>query len=296
MSNVTLPSTCTSIGSSAFQNCTSLNSIILPTVCTSIGGSAFQGCSALNNVNIPTACTTIGSAVFQNCSSLVNLTLPSSLTSIGTGAFSFTGINTLVIPDGVSLLDNSMCQQATSLSTITLPNTPTITVNANVFTYQTGAGASIVRFDCPLTKVYCRAQTPPSIIGSGTLSTTSILSTCKLYVPAAAVTAYKNSINSPWSLFNDNNILSIESLTSAIDEISSNAVKLQIFPSVVMDHFSIQNIENVKKVEIVSMMGQIVRSFQQSLSSYTVSDLKAGNYLVKVYTQTTTEVGQIVKL
>ncbi|MCQ2197162.1 MAG: leucine-rich repeat domain-containing protein [Bacteroidaceae bacterium] len=42
--NVTIKEGVTSIGSSAFQKCSSLSSVVIPSSLTSIGSSAFRGC------------------------------------------------------------------------------------------------------------------------------------------------------------------------------------------------------------------------------------------------------------
>ena len=78
----------TSIRSSAFQTCSSLQSITIPSSVTSIGDYAFSGCSSLQSINIPSSVTSIGDYAFQNCSSLQSINIPSSVTSIGTSAFS----------------------------------------------------------------------------------------------------------------------------------------------------------------------------------------------------------------
>ncbi|MBQ5398583.1 MAG: leucine-rich repeat domain-containing protein [Ruminococcus sp.] len=89
LTEINLPDSLTSIGSSAFQSCMSLTEINLPDSLTSIGNSAFSSCSALTEINFPDSLKTIGTAAFSNCLALTELTLPDSLTSIGAQVFSY---------------------------------------------------------------------------------------------------------------------------------------------------------------------------------------------------------------
>ncbi|MFR6424692.1 MAG: leucine-rich repeat domain-containing protein [Oscillospiraceae bacterium] len=79
--------TVTSIGGSAFDNCTSLTSVTIPDSVTSIGWYAFDGCTSLTSVTIPDSVTSIGRYAFDGCTSLTSVTIPDSVTSIGDGAF-----------------------------------------------------------------------------------------------------------------------------------------------------------------------------------------------------------------
>ena len=54
---------------------------------TSIGGSAFRDCSKLTSITIPNSVTIIGDSAFRNCASLSNLPILKSVTSIGESAF-----------------------------------------------------------------------------------------------------------------------------------------------------------------------------------------------------------------
>ena len=65
----------TSIGGSAFKDCTSLTAINIPDGVTSIGGSAFQDCYSLTAINIPDGVTSIGNNAFYKCRELYDVVI-----------------------------------------------------------------------------------------------------------------------------------------------------------------------------------------------------------------------------
>ena len=64
----------TSIGDSAFENNSSLMSVIIPEGVTSIGNSAFRDCFALTSITIPSSVTSIGYRAFNGCGGLETIT------------------------------------------------------------------------------------------------------------------------------------------------------------------------------------------------------------------------------
>lgn len=121
ISNITLSSTVTEIGQSAFGNCTSLTSINLQNV-EVVGEQAFYGCSSLNTVEMPNvikieknafdSCNSlvkvsmpkvenIADYIFARCNSLRSINVPSSITSVSNYAFSWITSDglTIYVPD-----------------------------------------------------------------------------------------------------------------------------------------------------------------------------------------------------
>lgn len=74
------------VGTSAFEALTSLQSVTLPSSITTINTDAFYGCTKLGSVNLPEGLTTINQRAFYNCN-LTSVTIPATVTSIGNGAF-----------------------------------------------------------------------------------------------------------------------------------------------------------------------------------------------------------------
>ena len=77
----------TSIGESAFRECTELTSVTIPNSVMTIGRESFYACIGLTSVTIPNGVTTIGDAAFIGCNGLTSVTIPNSVTSMGNAAF-----------------------------------------------------------------------------------------------------------------------------------------------------------------------------------------------------------------
>ena len=123
LTSITIPNSVTSIGSIAFSNCSSLTSITIPNSVTSIGSIAFSDCSSLTSITIPNSVSSIGSEVFAGCSGLTSVTIPNSVKSIGRAAFSdCSSITSITIPNSVKSIGSSAFSECSSLTTITIPN------------------------------------------------------------------------------------------------------------------------------------------------------------------------------
>ena len=89
LAEVSLPSTLTEIGYSAFSH-TALTSIDIPDSVTKIGGSAFSTCTELTGeICLPESLTMIYDTAFYNCDRITSVRIPSGVTSIGAGAFKY---------------------------------------------------------------------------------------------------------------------------------------------------------------------------------------------------------------
>ena len=83
----------TSIGGSAFFDCSSLTSITIPNSVTSIGYSAFWGCSSLASVTIPNSVTKIGEYAFYGCDKLVDVYCYATTPPVTKGEDTFSNYN-----------------------------------------------------------------------------------------------------------------------------------------------------------------------------------------------------------
>ena len=126
LTSITIPDGVTSIGDCTFMGCTSLTSIIIPDGVTSIGGSAFYYCTSLINITIPDGVTSIGGCAFMGCSNLTSITIPDGVTSIGDHAFfDCTSLTSITIPDSVTSIGYDAFNRCSSLTYITIPDSVT---------------------------------------------------------------------------------------------------------------------------------------------------------------------------
>lgn len=99
-----------------------ITSVTLPSTITAIPASAFRNCKNLKAVTIPESVKSIGSYAFTDCSGLTSIKLPESLMTIREFAFASTGLTSITIPDGVTILEHRSLQNCHSLTSITVGN------------------------------------------------------------------------------------------------------------------------------------------------------------------------------
>lgn len=146
----------TSIGNSAFSNCSNLESVSIPSSVLKIQGSAFKNCTSLSSITIPTSVKEIQDYAFGGCKKLNSIYISNSVTSIGESAFAgcinlttievdagnsaydsrnncnaiietssnklIAGCLYTIIPDGVISIGSYAFRNLTDLKNITIPN------------------------------------------------------------------------------------------------------------------------------------------------------------------------------
>ena len=114
LQSINFPSSLVSIGSYAFAGCSSLQSIDFPQSLVSIGSYAFAGCSGLQSAPaIPLGCT-LGNQIFNNCTGLTVVSLKKLGSGMFTGCTAIETINSYIEePTAISLFDSSIYSTAT---------------------------------------------------------------------------------------------------------------------------------------------------------------------------------------
>lgn len=173
VSSIVIPSTIngypvTSIGYKAFENHSSLKSIVLPDGIKTIGLAAFRYCKSLSSIIIPSSVTSIRQFAFSGCNSLTEIvveegntnyssdengvlynlgksvivccpgamtsfTIPDTVTTIGNDAFNeHRNISIVTIPSSVTSISSQSFEGCTALKSITIPDSVAI-IRYNAF-------------------------------------------------------------------------------------------------------------------------------------------------------------------
>lgn len=142
---VTIPASITSIGNSAFLNCSDIKFLTIPNSVLNVGDEAFSGCSGIKHLAIEDGKSELmlGSEPFSSCNftslflgrtlkhttspfgnieSLTSITISDSVTSLGNGVFWRTGLKSVVIPESVTAIGESAFAQCLNLESIEMPD------------------------------------------------------------------------------------------------------------------------------------------------------------------------------
>ncbi len=214
LTSITISTTITSIGYGAFMNCKGLTSITIPSSVVAIGELPFAACYALteikvegtnpaytsvdgvlfdkakktliqypsgrsgNTYTIPSGVTVIGNSAFYGCKTLTSIDIPNNVQDFGGSTFSGTGLTSVTVPIGVSVIKSYLFDYCTELTSVTLP--------AGI----TEIEHEVFRSCKKLKDVTARMQTPPNIQGKNLFEEVP-LSDVTLTVPKGTVEAYK---------------------------------------------------------------------------------------------------------
>lgn len=134
----------TKIGSQAFRNNNTLETIDLPSTITYIDDAVFSLCSSLRSLRLPEGITTIPQNMCYNCTSLEEVYIPSSVRTLKNVAFwGCNNLTSVTIPEGVTTIPNGFFNLCYKLNSVTLPSTLT-TIEASAFTQDTSLVSIII--------------------------------------------------------------------------------------------------------------------------------------------------------
>ena len=156
--NTVIPDTVVKIGSNAFLNCTGLKNINIPASVKMIDSFVFKGCTGLTSLEIPATVETMYGCITEGCINLKSIkvdpanpkfdsredcnaiirtfdnwmlsacpatTIPSSVTKLG-GYDGQTELESIVIPDTVTIIGSKAFKGCTSLKSIEIPASVTL--------------------------------------------------------------------------------------------------------------------------------------------------------------------------
>lgn len=185
------------IGDSAFQLDTLLETVYLPEGLRQLGVQAFKECHSLQIVNLPNSVTQLDSGCFQGCWNMHSLRLSDNLTELPSRCFVENSLETVHIPEGVTILHEDVFVNCRKLRDVRLPS-KLRRIDRGVF-YMCSALEEITLpaqvetvgeycfYKCDkLRDVYCLAVTPPQSLSSFDRDN------IRLHVPASSVEAYRN--------------------------------------------------------------------------------------------------------
>jgi len=322
---ISLPSSVTSIGYSAFKGCVGLNnSLVIPTSVTTLGDHAFSGCIGIKSIsltanisalqaytfenfssmggelNIPSTVTSIGDAAFWSCSGLTSVVIPSSVATIGSGSFyGCTGLTSATLPSTITSIGNYAFQGCTGLSgALVIP--PTV-ISIGNYSYQgcnkltslsipssiTSIGNSAFTGCTALTSIYAYKNTPISL-NSSTLVFSSInKSTCTLYVPKGSIALYQAA--NQWKDFTN----MVELLTAA-PAILNGIISL--YPNLVTDGFHIVGLEGKAKLSLVDINGKELLAKQVNNNEFIhINNFPKDVYIINIISSEGTLESKLIK-
>ncbi len=210
LESIDLPASVRSIGSYAFEGCRGLKSIILPDSVKQFGKERmFKGCYLLQSVELPKGVTEIGRETFQDCWSLASASLPEGVKTIKEDAFSKCGkLKTINSPSTLSTIEERAFYLCTSLDSIDLSMLNKI--KSKAFAYCSNLRAVSLPIatkwiygdymfkNCTGLKRIYNPQKMPKDIDPNVFEGVN-QGECELYVPLESVELYK--IAPVWSKF-----------------------------------------------------------------------------------------------
>lgn len=210
-----------------FYNMTGLTKVHLPASIIDIGLYCFYYCSNLTSINTENIIY-FGQQCLANCTNLTDIKISPNARSLGRYCFSYSGlkgdiktasttalnrgnfcgtkITSIDIPLTVSTIEQQIVAYCTELKEIKVPSSVTI-IDKNGFEgctnlkkIEIGENVALIYNNAfsgltALNTLIFKPTTPPSVMNSNAFN--NLPTTCKIYVPAESINAYKTASNYP---------------------------------------------------------------------------------------------------
>ncbi len=186
ITSVTVPETVAKIGDSAFEDCSSLETVIINSEKCQFGKSCFRGCTSLKSVNIPAKLNSIPQATFSGCISLSSAVIPETVEAIGNEAFSLcSSITEMNIPAAVSLINQNAFSNCSGIKEFTVDggNTSYKTIEKCLYSID---GKTLIQYPNACGKTEFTVPGGTEVIGDYALGANSALT--KINLPAGIKT------------------------------------------------------------------------------------------------------------
>ena len=198
---VYIPDSVTTIGKSAFSACAELSNVRLSKGLVKLGGDAFTNCDKITEIEIPKSLTTIDTntsilwfeAPFEDCNGLKTVTFESGATKVTSFLFArCPGIERVVIPDTVTVIEDMAFYEAINLRSITFSQSLT-SIGESTFT----GCASLESIDIPdsVTIIGKYAFSACSSLTSATLSNTLLYLPDQIFYNCISLTSVDLPLN-----------------------------------------------------------------------------------------------------
>lgn len=122
---IKLPSTLTKIADYAFADSRKLTKIVLPDSLVTVGEHVFENCADLVSITLPENLEVLSDTIFGGCTGLKKVTFHEGLKKIGPNAFRASAVEEVILPEGVTTIEEYAFADCEKLKKITLPDTLT---------------------------------------------------------------------------------------------------------------------------------------------------------------------------
>lgn len=206
---VTMPSTVTTIGESAYYYCTKITGITFAKTVKQIKPAAFWGCSGLTTITLPSSLAYVESGIFNACYNLKKVTLPSTLKTIDSLAFNGCyRLKSVTIPKKITIIDDSAFEKCVTLNKVTIKSTVLTELGEGAFSSCPSLGTMTLPSSVKTLGKYafsgCTALTKINIPSKVTALSTGVFSYCtkltSLTVPTKVTTFGASCFNGCSSL------------------------------------------------------------------------------------------------